>query len=270
MPAVHIYLPVKSIYCIIYRADMWKEYKTIIIMAAIFLPLSALIYFIHYLIFRDPHHIIIYLVGHLALMPLEVFLVVIVIERLLSIREKREMMQKLNMVIGVFYSEVGNHLMSYLLPSLEKREEIASNLNIKPHWGPNEFKKATAYCQSLQGIIDPDRIKLRELKEFLVHKRPFLLALMENPNLLENERITDVLWAAFHLDEELECRGTCEGLPASDIQRIAGDIKRLYSHLLLEWLEHVQHLKARYPYLYSLVLRTHPFQEDRSPVITSS
>ena len=72
-------------------------------MAAIFLPLSALIYFIHYLIFRDPHHIFIYLVGDLALMPLEVFLVVIAIERLLSIREKREMMQKLSLTWLLVY-----------------------------------------------------------------------------------------------------------------------------------------------------------------------
>jgi transcriptional regulator with XRE-family HTH domain len=250
--------------------DIWKQYKTIVIMAAIFLPLSASIFFIHYLIFHDPHHIFIFLVHDLALIPLEVFLVVVVIERLLTMREKRELLQKLNMVIGVFYSEVGNYLLQYLLPALEKREEIASELNIRQSWGLKEFKRATAYCESLQGQVDPDKINLNELKEFFIQKRPFLLSLMENPNLMENERITDVLWAAFHLDEELECRGSCDLLPASDVQHIAGDIKRLYSHLLLEWLDYAQHLKARYPYLYSLVLRTHPFQQNRSPVVVNA
>jgi len=246
----------------------WKQYKAVIILGLIFIPLSALIYFIHYLIFHDTHHIFIYLLGDLALIPLEVFLVVVVIERLLTIQEKRQMMQKLNMVIGAFFSEVGTYLLDHLLPSFEKRDEIAGHVNIRQIWGPKEYNKAIAYSLKLEGSVDPQKIDLNELKTFLVSKRSFLLSLMENSNLLENERFTDVLWAAFHLDEELECRKSCDGLPDTDIQHIAGDIKRLYGYLLLEWLDHAQHLKARYPYLYSLVLRTHPFQENRSPIVT--
>ena len=249
---------------------MWKQYKTIIILGAIFLPLSALLYFIHYLIFQDAHHIFIYLLGDLALMPLEVFLVVVVIERLLEMREKREMLQKLNMVIGVFFSEVGTHLLGYLLPAIDHHNEIASHLNIRKTWDAKEFKKAIDYSRAFEGFVDPDKINLNELRGFLISKRPFLLSLMENPNLLENEQFTDVLWASFHLDEELECRGTCDGLPETDKQHIAGDIKRLYGYLVQEWLEHAQHLKGRYPYLYSLLLRTHPFQENRSPVVASN
>jgi len=32
-----------------------------------------------------------------------------------------------------------------------------------------------------------------------------------------------------------------------------------------EWLLYVEHLKADYPYLFSLVVRMHPFQEAPSP-----
>jgi hypothetical protein len=40
----------------------------------------------------------------------------------------------------------------------------------------------------------------------LLSKRDFLVALMENPNLLEHESFTDLLWAVFHLVEELAVR----------------------------------------------------------------
>ena len=106
------------------------------------------------------------------------------------------------------------------------------------------------------------------LKAFLAEKRMFLLTLLENPNLLEHDRFTDLLWAVTHLDEELEARTSFIGLPDKDLEHLAVDIQRMYDHLASEWLDYVQHLKSRYPYLFSLVLRTHPFQEQQSPIIT--
>ena len=48
--------------------------------------------------------------------------------------------------------------------------------------------------------------QLHELREFLLAKRPFILALLQNPSLLEHDTFTDLLWAVCHLTEELECR----------------------------------------------------------------
>ncbi|MEW6769943.1 MAG: hypothetical protein AB1330_00935 [Bacillota bacterium] len=47
--------------------------------------LSALLYFLHYLIFRDPHHIAIYLLGDLAFLPLAVLMVTLILHRLLAV-----------------------------------------------------------------------------------------------------------------------------------------------------------------------------------------
>ena len=46
------------------------------------------------------------------------------------------------------------------------------------------------------------------------------------------------------------------------------DIKRLYGHLAAEWVAYAEHLQANYPFLFSLVARTHPFQEHPSPIVT--
>ena len=51
------------------------------------------------------------------------------------------------------------------------------------------------------------------------------------------------------------------------LKHLAGDIERLYGRLVTEWLDYIAHLHANYPFLYSLVLRTHPFQEHPSAVI---
>jgi hypothetical protein len=58
---------------------MRKRFSFITYLAIGFVALSALLYFVHYLIFRDVHHIFIYLLGDLAFLPIEVLLVVIII-----------------------------------------------------------------------------------------------------------------------------------------------------------------------------------------------
>jgi len=245
-----------------------KGYRIFIFVAAFFLAASALFYGIHYLIFRDPHHIFIYLLGDFAFLPLEVFIVVIVIERILTRREKQAMLYKLNMVIGAFFSEVGNRLLADLIEYFDNREDISHHLNLNKDWTAREFKQASDYAYNLKVDVDIRRLDLEELKSYLSGKRMYLLTLLENPNLLEHDRFTDLLWATTHLDEELEARPSFKDLPDEDLEHLSVDIERMYDHLTSEWLDYVQHLKATYPFLFSLILRTHPFQEKPSAVVS--
>ena len=244
-----------------------KRYSYIISLAATFLTLSVALYFVHYLIFRDAHHIFIYLLGDLAFLPLEVLLVVVIIERILTQREKQTKLQKLNMVVGAFFSELGNRLLSDLIVTFENKSEIAQALNVTRDWTREDFRKAEAFARRLKVVVDYRRIDVAGLKVFLAGKREFLTGLLANPGLLENDNFTDVLWAVTHLDEELEARPSFTNLPESDLQHIAGDTVRAYDYLASAWLEYVEHLKSKYPYLFSLVVRTHPFQEHPSAIV---
>jgi hypothetical protein len=208
------------------------------------------------------------MVGDLAFIPLEVLLVVIVIERLLARRDKQAKLQKLNMVVGAFFTEVGNHLLSNFLKHFDNQSDISEHLNITDSWTKKEFRRATEYAYHLNVELDCSKIDLEELKAYLAQRREFLLTLLGNPSLLEHDRFTDLLWAVTHLDEELEARPSVSDLPDKDLEHIAGDIQRLYDHLASEWLDYVEHLKANYPFLFSLILRTHPFQEHPSPLFT--
>ena len=247
---------------------MLRRFCFVFYLAIAFLVVSAIAYFIHYLIFRDVHHIFIYMVGDLAFLPLEVLLVVLIIERVLARREKQAKLQKLNMVVGAFFTEVGNYLLNNLLKYFDNQADISAHLNITDSWTRKEFRRAAKYAYHLNVELDCSKIDLGELKNYLSERREFILSLLENPSLLKHDRFTDLLWAVTHLDEELEARPSVSDLPNNDLEHIAGDIQRLYDHLTSEWLDYVEHLKANYPFLYSLIIRTHPFQEHPSPVFT--
>jgi len=81
-----------------------KRHSWQIILGASLLGLSIVFYCIQYLVFRDAHHIFLYLVGDLAFVFIEVLLVTLIINQILSIKEKRGRLEKLNMVIGSFFS----------------------------------------------------------------------------------------------------------------------------------------------------------------------
>jgi hypothetical protein len=239
---------------------MMKGLRFYVVLGAVLMAASAMLYYVHYLIFGDAHHIYIYLLGDVAYLPLEVFLVVIVLERLLARREKLDILQKMNMVIGAFFSEIGNYLLADLIRYFTNRVDISRNLNINSGWTTADFKRADAFAYHLKIDMDITKIDLESLKKFLSSKRAYLLTLLENPNLLEHDRFTDLLWATTHLDEELEARASLKDLSKADLEHLTIDIQRMYDHLASEWLDYIQHLKANYPFLFSLVLRTHPFQ----------
>ncbi len=235
-----------------------------IIFGIILILLSVVVYFIHYLIFRDPHHIFIYLIGDVAFVFFEVLLVTLVIHRLLHYREQRTIIEKLNMLVGAFFSEVGNDLLRKYASFDENHTEIVKDIAIDSDWSDKDFRNFKQNLQNHKFKINAEKIALEGLRDFLKSKREFMLGLLENPNLLEHETFTNLLWAVFHLTEELLYRKTLRDLPAKDYEHLSNDIVRIYKILIEEWLRYVEHLKRDYPYLYSLTLRTNPFDPNAS------
>jgi len=94
-----------------------------------------------------------------------------------------------------------------------------------------------------------------------------MLSLLANPNLLEHDTFTDLLWAVFHLSEELSSRPDLTRLPRTDNDHLSGDMKRAYMLIITEWLAYMKHLKHDYPYLFSLAVRTNPMDVNASPVV---
>lgn len=229
--------------------------------------LSALFYFLHYLIFRDLHHIFIFLLGDIAFVFIEVLLVTLIIHRVLEQKEKRSRLEKLNMVIGAFFSEVGSKLLGILSELDPETEKLQQMLVADMRSSEQEFQRVTHWLMKHDYNIETRNVDWENVKTFLAGKRDFLLRLLGNSNLLEHESFSDVLWAVFHLAEELNAREDLQGLPDEDYQHLCNDLIRVYVQLSRQWLEYTEHLKGSYPYLFSLALRTNPFNRGASPVV---
>ena len=244
-----------------------KPFRWQTVLGIVLVALSAIVYVIHYVIFRDAHHIFIYLIGDIAFVFFEVLLVTLIIHQLLSEREKRAKLEKLNMVIGAFFSEVGIKLLTYFSDFDPRLDQIRGELIVTKDWSDREFSQMSRRLKDYEYGVDVVKVNLEDLRTFLVGKRNFLLRLLENPNLLEHESFTELLRAVFHLTEELGNREDIKALPETDYKHLAGDIKRAYLQLVLQWLDYMRHLKGNYPYLFSLAMRTNPFDQQASPIV---
>jgi hypothetical protein len=166
------------------------------------------------------------------------------------------------MVIGAFFSEVGTELLAFFSDLDPSLDTIRQYLIVDKDWTYEQFLNVHTNLKKYDYRIAIEKINLRALRVFLKERRDFLLRLLENPNLLEHESFTGLLWAVFHLTEELVHRKEhIADLPETDRAHIAGDIKRAYVLLVNEWLDYMNHLKEYYPYLFSLAMRTDPFDQ---------
>jgi hypothetical protein len=246
---------------------LYDRYRWYIHLGIALLAASVVLYLLHFLIFTDAHHILIYLLGDIAFIPIEVLVVTIIIHQLLNRREKRQMLEKLNMLIGAFFSEVGTVLLTYFSDFDPQLENIRSYLLIDGDWTNERFERTSRQLQTHPYAINQEKMALAELQKTLKEKRDFLARLLENPNLLEHETFTKLLRAVFHLAEELDSRDDLTVLPTSDREHLTNDIKRAYVLIVHEWLDYMHYLKDHYPYLFSLAMRTNPFDRNASPVV---
>jgi len=231
------------------------------------LGLSTVVYYIQVLVFDNVRDTLFYLLQDLAFVPVQILLVTLLLNQLLSMREKRLMLKKMNMVIGVFFSEVGLELVTSCLEFDHHGNKLKKELIINTDWTEQQFRKAHKMAIQHDYKIDSQTGDLAIMREYLLQKRQFLLGLLANPNLLEHDSFTELLWAVFHLAEELSHRDEVVGLPVSDYKHISGDIERVYSLLIYEWLSYMRHLGTDYPYLFSLAIRTNPFNQNASVIV---
>ena len=130
---------------------MKSIFKWQIALGLLLILLSTIIYLIHFLIFRDAHHIFIYLIGDIAFVFFEVLLVTLVIHQLLHYREKKALLQKLNMVIGAFFTEVGIELLKVLSHFHPDKINTCKQLIIKNDWSENKFYNCIKDIKKIDG-----------------------------------------------------------------------------------------------------------------------
>lgn len=232
--------------------------KNNIILIVILTILSALIYFIQFLIFHQTENTLFYLLQDLAFVPIQVVMVTIILNRFLNIMENRKKIKKINVIISTFFVEAGISIMTVMSRFNRNNNEFCKLIKVEELNKKNDYRIKNLVKEFPYDIYaNPD--KLEELALILAKYKSYTLDMLGNSNLLEHDSFTDMLWATFHVADELQTRGDFINLNKSDIDHLSVDISRAYVAIILEWINYMSYLHDEYPFLYSLAIRKNPF-----------
>jgi len=239
----------------------WKAKFSILMVVLI-----IVIYGSNYLVLGDAEHIISYVWTHLGFIPVDILLVAFLLDEIIERKEKEAMLEKLDMLMSTFFSEVGNNLIKQL-STVNEHKANTENLKSIKTWNEEDFdNKLNELKESsvrFKAEISPEEREefLDSLRTLLASKRELIINLINNPNLLEKEEFTSLITAILHLDEELEHRKDLALVNDTDFNHLNGDMERVYNILIHEWVYYLKYLYKHYPYMIALMIRTNPFDE---------
>ena len=185
-------------------------------------------------------------------------------------REEAFRRQKINMVAGLFFSELGTELLRHFSRLDPHHNRLYELLKVSPEWTNKDFRNAKRSLRKHGFKIQAQQGELPSLRENLRNRGDFLLRMLENPIMQEHGKFPELLRATFHLRDELLNRGDLSQLPKTDREHLEGDISRIYKLLVFEWLSYMDYLKDNYAYMLSLAMRVNPFDPEASAIVYNS
>jgi hypothetical protein len=238
--------------------------------AATLIIAAVVVYALRWLLFpSDSFHVemLRYLVDDIAFVFIQVLLVSMLLDGLLQRRQRETKLDKLNMIVGAFFTECGTDVLGRIAALDTRLDEVRDDLLARPGWRTADYERAKRAFRDHGPAIELTPVALAELRERLDREKAYLLGLLGNQALLEHETFTDLLWAVTHLAEELHAREDFDDLPPADCAHLVVDVKRAYRLLGAQWLDYLRHLQVQYPFLFSLAVRTNPLDPRASVTV---
>ncbi len=235
-----------------------NKLKDNIILSIVLTTLSAAIYFMQYWIFHRTEETFFYLFQDMAFVPVQALIVTLVINKFLNIIESRKKIKKLNVIISLFFTEAGINIMRAMSSFNRNHNKLCEIINIEEII-ENKENVAKKKAGEFEYYFYADPTKLEELEYIMRQNEEFLRSLLINPNLHEHESFTDMLWAVFHVADEIKSRGDLRKLSKDEIEHLSTDLLRAYRAMVVEWTSYIIYLKTEYPFLYTAAIKKNPF-----------
>lgn len=226
---------------------MFTKKNAIII--SVLLTISACIYGLQILIFKDVRNTEFYIFQDMAFIPISIAITTVVVGELLDINTKRDSRHKTRMLTSTFFSDIGFELMSMLALVSNIDEEVLrkiNNDNLSESEKINVIKSSTFTINADMGIYNI-------ISDVIIASKTDILILSSNPMLYDHECFSDLLWELLHLMDEFRLRGDYVKMTPDDLTQFNDDFALVLELLLINWVVNAKYLKETYPNFYKTV-----------------
>ena len=223
--------------------------KKNIIIISVLLAISACIYGMQILIFKDVRNTEFYIFQDMAFIPISIAITTVVVGELLDINNKRDSRQKTRMLTSTFFSDIGFELMSMLALVSNIDEELLHTINDTEL---SESDKIAAIKKS-DFTVNADMGIYTIIRDVIIASKTDILILSSNPMLYDHEYFSDLLWELLHLMDEFRLRGDYVKLTPNDLTELNSDFAQVLELLLINWVVNAKYLKETYPNFYRTI-----------------
>lgn len=228
-----------------------KKIRYYFVISSILILLSAIMFGIHYMIFAQAINTAYYSLMNLCFMPINSLFVTIILEKLIDYRAKKERLEKLNMLVGIFFTEVGSKLMHLIIDA----DKDAKNYILSFE----DLNKVKSAVEKHKYKVDINELDIDSIKKLVQDNSSLFINLISNENILQHQIFTDLLMSVIHLrDEIIFIENDTDG--EIDIRHIENDVIRVYKNITIQWVHYLEYLEKFYPYLYNNAIRVNPFK----------
>ncbi|MDU6249175.1 MAG: hypothetical protein E6612_09700 [Paeniclostridium sordellii] len=190
---------------------------------------------------------------NLCFIPINSLVVTIILEKLIDYRAKKDRIEKINMLVGIFFTEVGGKLMHLIIDSDKDAKNYITNFedlnNIKKCLNEYDYK------------VDMNNIDLCSIKNILLENNNLFVTLISNENVFQHQIFTDLLMSVVHLRDEIIFMEKDDSLELN-INHLENDVIRVYKNISIQWISYLEYLNKSYPFLYNNAIRVNPFKFD--------
>ena len=220
---------------------------------------SALLYAIHYLIFRDLHHLAIFGLHELAFVPLEVILVTLGLDQLVEKTHREEARSKVSIIETLYFNESGSTMLRYLTSFDPDAARLRELLQVTQDWRSSDFRQAIRQLKSYPFLLDLERIDFFGLHYHLSQRHEYYRSMLENPALTQSEAFTEMIMKIYLLWEELDGRTNLYQLPEKDRNYLAELLHEIYRELTEYWLDNVYNHSIHNRFRLHRAIESNPF-----------
>lgn len=187
---------------------------------------------------------------NIAFIPIDILVVAIIFDNIIDFKNYKDRNNKLNMLVGLFYSEIGFQLMHYIIQGDEKAINLITDFS-----NINEIENL---LRNHNYVVNIDNIDIQSINNLLYNNNSLLINLISNENVILYDDFTDLLIAVSHIRDEIIFIEKYSLLELGQ-DHIEEDIGRVYKIITLEWVKYIGYLEKTYPFLYHNAVRVNPF-----------
>ena len=228
-----------------------RKDKYYIVVSLILVALSVIMFGVHYLVFGQGVNTAYYSLMNLCFIPINSLVVTLILDKLIDHKSKKERMEKLNMLVGLFFTELGYKLMHLIIVADKDGKNAITCFE--------NLDEVERQIRAHNYSIDINEIDLDAVMDILFKNSNMLVNLISNESITQHEIFTDLLMSVMHLRDEITFyKNDKKG--ELDIGHLEKDVLRVYENISLQWVDYLRYLNKNYPFLYNNAIRVNPFK----------